>query len=437
LFTARWLDSNDQALPTRQARQRPACLAENVHPPKESSVSFRPRAFGAAFVAAAAVALVPTATSASPVAHAASWPGQPSQPAKPLIIGHRGAGGYVPEHTLASYSLAVSQGADYIEPDLVSTKDGVLIARHEPNLINTTDVADHPEFAARKRTAVVDGAAETGFFASDFTLAEIKTLFAKQQFTGERSARWDHNFRIPTFTEVINLAKRRTRQTGRTIGVYPETKHPTYHTALGLALEPKLVAVLKAEGWNRRSAPVFIQSFEPGSLKKLKKLSPDRRIQLIDADDVAADGTITFAAPFDRPYDWTTSGNPALTSRTFGYLTTNAGLDEVRSYADGIGPWKRYIVSTIADPSLTGPGESARRLAPPTDLIQRAHARGLLVHTWTFRNEARRLAADYQGRPVDEYLQFFELGIDGVFSDFPDTAVTARTLLGIESLASR
>lgn len=396
----------------------------------------RPRRLRALALATAALALVPaTGATARPTAHAANW-GLPAAPGKPLVVGHRGAGGYVPEHTLASYSLAISQGADYIEPDLVSTKDGVLIARHEPNLINTTDVSEHPEFADRKKTILVDGAPDTGWFASDFTLAEIKTLYAKQQFA-ERSTRWNHRYRIPTFTEVIELAKRRTRQLNRTIGVYPETKHPTWHAAQGLPLEGKLVSVLKAQGWNKRSAPVFLQSFEPGSLKKLKTLSPDKRIQLIDADDVAADGTITFAAPFDRPYDWTASGNPVLQGRTFGYLTTNAGLDEVKTYADGISPWKRYIVSTTADSSLTGPGESARRLAQPTDLVQRAHARGLLVHTWTFRNEPYRLAYDYGGRPVDEYLQFYELGVDGVFSDFPDTAVTARTLLNIDTLASR
>ncbi len=387
-----------------------------------------------ALVAATAALLAPAGATAAPSA----VPHQSINPdGRPLVIGHRGASGYLPEHTLASYSLAISQGADYIEPDLVSTKDGVLIARHEPNLIATTDVADHPEFAGRKRTVMVDGAPDTGFFASDFTLAEIKTLRARQQFSSERTTRFDGRFTIPTFAEVVDLAQRRSRQLRRTVGVYPETKHPTWHASQGLALEPKVIAVLRAKGWNRRSSPVFLQSFEPGSLQRLKALSPVKRVQLVDADDVAADGTITFAAPYDRPYDWTASGNPTLTGRTFGYLTTDAGLDEIRTYADGVGPWKRYIVSTTADPSLTGPGESARRLTPPTDLIDRAHARGLFVHTWTFRNEPRRLAADYAGRPTEEYRQFYELGVDGVFSDFPDTAVTARTLQGIDELVSR
>jgi glycerophosphoryl diester phosphodiesterase len=346
----------------------------------------------------------------------------------PLVIGHRGAAGYLPEHTLEGYALAIEMGADFIEPDLVATKDGHLIARHEPNIINTTDVADHPEFASRLRIGfLVDGAAETGYFAFDFTLAEIKTLRAKQAFA-ERPQQFNGKFEIPTFDEVIELAKRKGKEVGRTIGVYPETKHPTLHQTRGLPLERRLLNVLTRHGWNHREAPVFIQSFEQGNLKALRRMTRVKLVQLVDADDVNADGTLAFNAPFDRPYDWTASGNPVLLARTFGYFVTDDGLKEVASYADGIGPWKRYIVSTLFDPTGTGPGEAARKLAPANDLIARAHEAGLLVHTWTFRNEQRRLPSDYAGNPVNEYLQFFALGIDGVFSDFPDTAVAARVL---------
>jgi glycerophosphoryl diester phosphodiesterase len=340
----------------------------------------------------------------------------------PLVIGHRGASGYLPEHTLRSYALAIKLGADYVEPDLVATKDGHLIARHEPNIMNTTNVRDHPEFADRRRVAVVDGVPEEGFFASDFTLAEVKTLRAVQAFP-ERPQRFNGRFEIPTLREIIALVKRESRKRGRRIGIYPETKHPTYHKELGLPLERRLVAALRRGGLNRRRAPVFIQSFEQSNLKQLNRMTPVRLVQLVDAYDVNPDGTLAYAPPFDRPYDWTVSGDPELLARTFGFFTTDEGLEEVSTYADGIGPWKRYIVST------TGTGSDAeRRLLPPTDLIQRAHTHGLLVHTWTFRNEQHRLVSDYGGNPINEYLQFYELGIDGVFSDFPDTAFTAREL---------
>lgn len=348
----------------------------------------------------------------------------------PIVIGHRGASGYLPEHTLESYALAIELGADYIEPDLVATKDGHLIARHEPNMINTTDVKDRPAFATRKRTAVVDGFPEEGFFASDFTLAEIKTLRAVQAFA-ERPQQFNGKFEIPTFEEVIALAKRKSEEKERTIGIYPETKHPTYHQKLGLPLEQRLVDSLARAGWNHRRAPVYIQSFEQANLQALRKMTSVRLVQLVDANDVKPDGSLDFTPPFDRPYDWTVSGDPTLLARTFAYFTTDAGLAEIKTYADAIGPWKRYIVSTVAA-GLPGPGEASLKLLPPNDLIARAHKIGLRIHTWTFRNEQRRLVSDYAGSPVNEYLQFFRLGIDGVFSDFPDTAVAARILLELE-----
>jgi len=342
--------------------------------------------------------------------------------AAPLVIGHRGTAGYLPDHTLEGYALAIELGADFVEPDLVATKDGHLIARHEPNLIATTDVSRRPEFAGRKRVAIIDGAPDEGWFASDFTLREIKTLRAVQPFA-ERPQQFNGRFEIPTLEEIIDLVKRKSREAGRTIGIYPETKHPTYHESIGLPLEGRLARILHAAGWDRRDSPVFLQSFEPSSLKKLRRLTSNRSIQLIDANDVNPDGTLDFTAPFDRPYDWTASGDPRLLARRFDFLTTDEGLREVKKYADGIGPWKRYIVST------TGTGEdSSRALLPPSDLVARAHRHGLLVHTWTFRNEPRRLAADYKANPVSEILMFFELGVDGIFTDFTDTGVVARFL---------
>jgi glycerophosphoryl diester phosphodiesterase len=345
----------------------------------------------------------------------------PNKEPSPLVIGHRGASGYLPEHTLEAYRLAIKLGADYIEPDLVATKDGVLIARHEPDITNSTDVATRDEFADRKTTRMVDGVPTEGWFASDFTLAEIKTLGAKQTRAG-RPTEFDGKFKVPTLQEVIDLAKRSSRgfaarrgsrKGGRLrIGIYPETKHPTFHQELGLPLEERLVRVLKRNGLSHRKAPVFIQSFEQANLKQLNEMTPVRLVQLVDANDTDANGDPTYAPPFDRPYDWTVAGRTDL----FSHFATDAGLAEIKTYADGIGPWKVYIVGT--DP--------AGNIKKTTDLIERAHARGLFVHTWTFRNDA--FPSAYTGGPIEEYLRFYRLGIDGVFSDFPGTAWAAREI---------
>jgi glycerophosphoryl diester phosphodiesterase len=335
----------------------------------------------------------------------------------PLVIGHRGASGYLPEHTLEAYALAIRQGADYVEPDLVATKDGHLIARHEPNITNTTDVATRPEFASRRTTKNVDGVDETGWFASDFTLKEIKTLRALQTFP-ERPQQFNGRFKVPTLSEVIELVQRQSKRRHRRIGIYPETKHPTYHKKLRLPLEDRLVRILDRYDLDEKKSPVFIQSFEQSNLQRLNRMTKVRLVQLVDAFDVDANGNLIYLPPFDRPYDWTVSGDPELLARTFGFFATDEGLEEISTYADGIGPWKKYIVSTNA----------ANDTLPPTDLIDRAHEHGLLIHTWTFRSEQPRLANQYMGNPINEYLQFYELGIDGVFSDFPDTAVTAREL---------
>ena len=352
---------------------------------------------------------------------------------QPVVVGHRGASGYLPEHTLEAYGRAIDMGADFVEPDLVVTRDGVLIARHEPNITSTTNVATLAQFASRRTTKKVDGVDETGWFASDFTLAEIKTLGAVIT-DGERPKQFDGLYKIPTLQEIIDLVKARRLATGRDIGIYPETKHPTFHRALNLGLEDRLISTLNAAGWNSRTAPVLVQSFEPSSLKEMKgKGLAVRMVQLIDGDDYdLKTGKITYAAPYDRPYDWTVGGD----ARLFSAMVTPAGLAEIKSYADGIGPWKPYIVPIKATLNAAGNivdrngdgvsnyGDASSQAA--TTVIDDAHKAGLFVHAYTFRNEQRRLAFDYNRDPKTEYLQFYRLGLDGLFSDFPDTAIEAR-----------
>jgi len=347
--------------------------------------------------------------------------------APPLVIGHRGASGYLPEHTVEAYRLAIQQGADFIEPDLVSTKDRVLIARHEINITQTTDVAQHPEFAARQTQKAIDGVTEQGWFADDFTLAEIKTLRAVQRVPF-RPQQFNGLFKVPTFREVLKLALR------EGVGVYPETKHPSYHQSVGLPLERRLVSILNAFNLRTRRDPVIIQSFEVANLEELNALTGVRLVQLIDAEGIALDGTLI---P-NRPYDFVLAGDP----RTYADLLTDAGLAEIKTYADGIGPWKRYIVSVKGvdqngdgrPDDVNGDGsvnDADRTRLPPTDLVPRAHAAHLFVHPFTFRNEGLFLASDYGASPVEEYLQFYCLGIDGLFSDFSDSALSARHLVGI------
>jgi len=346
-------------------------------------------------------------TLAPSVAGASATPAEPATGSLPLVIGHRGASGYRPEHTLASYQLAIELGADYIEPDLVSTKDHQLVARHENNIAETTDVASHPEFADRKTTKTVDGVAVTGWFTEDFTLAELRTLRAKERLPALRPANtaFDGLYQIPTLQEVIDLAKR------YHVGIYPETKHPTYFRSIGLPLEGPLVATLRANGYRGPDAPVFIQSFEVGNLKRLNRLTDLPLVQLIDE--------------VGRPYDFVVSGDP----RTYKDLVTPAGLAEIATYADGIGPSKNLIV----------PRDAAGNLQEPTSLVGDAHRAGLVVHPWTFRRENNFLPADFrQGNPASpfyllatgdfpaELRLFYRLGVDGLFSDNADVAVAVR-----------
>ncbi len=349
----------------------------------------------------------------------------------PIVIGHRGASGYRPEHTLEGYAYAIELGADFIEPDLVLTKDGHMIARHEPMIGGTTDVASHPEFADRKTTRMVDGFPVTDWFASDFTLKEIKTLRAIQ--TRGRDKAYDGQFEIPTLHEVIDLAKKQSQTSGRRIGIYPEIKHSTYHATLKDAndqplfgknvFENKLLKKLHKEYGNSACAPVFIQSFEVSNLQYLSKKTRIKLVQLVDADDVNADGSMSLVAPYKQPYDLVVKGD----LRSFADLLTNDGLDFVKSYADAIGPWKPYLVKTVADGvDRNGDGKitiNDRRVEGSTGVLEMAHDKGLLVHTWTFRNDASGYGFT---DPKAEMTYYFDLGIDGLFTDFADTGVAAR-----------
>lgn len=322
---------------------------------------------------------------------------------KPIVIAHRGASGERPEHTLLSYSLAIEQGADFIEPDLVPTKDGVLVARHENNITETTDVANHPEFAARKATKTIDGETMTGWFTEDFTLAELKTLRARERLPKLRpgNTKFDGQAEIPTLDEVIALAKKASKQTGRTIGIYPETKHPSYFASIGLPVEQRLVDKLKAAGWDRADAPVFIQSFEVNNLKKLRAMTKVRLIQLMAG----------MGGPADKAQP------------SYKAMITPEGLRAVAAYAYGIGP----ELTMIQPPS-----------GPATTLIADAHAAGLKLHPWTFRAENFFLLPSYRsganpvdhGRLKEEILYFIGLGVDGFFTDFPYIGVEARDAAG-------
>ncbi len=350
----------------------------------------------------------------------------------PIVIGHRGTAGHRPDHTIEGYTLAIQMGADFIEPDLVLTKDGHMVARHEPMIGGTTDVDHHPEFADRKTTRMVDGVEYNDWFATDFTLKEIKTLHAVQPLA-RRDQQYNGQFEIPTLDEIIALAKSQSKATGRAIGIYPEIKHSTYHANIKDArnhllfgsntFENKLLKKLHKAYGNSACAPVFIQSFEVSNLQYLSHKTNIQLVQLFDADDVKADGSISLVAPYAQPYDFVAKGDP----RTFADLLSNDGLDFVKSYADAIGPWKTYLVKTVDDGvDRNGDGKltiNDRRVDGSTGLIEMAHAKGLLVHTWTFRNDASGYGFT---DPEVEMTYYYDLGVDGLFTDFADTGVAAR-----------
>jgi glycerophosphoryl diester phosphodiesterase len=368
-----------------------------------------PRRGVAALLAASALLAFPVATASAHHRH------DGSHNAKPTIYGHRGAAGYRPEHTFGSYRLAARMGADYIEPDLVSTKDHVLVARHEPAIGATTDVADHPEFASRRTTKVIDGIKfENEWFTEDFTLAELKTLRANERLPDIRQHNTMYNGRytIPTFQEVIDLRNQLSRELHRQIGIVPELKHSTYFRSIGLPLEEPFVQTLRRNHIDNRAGKVTVQSFEIGNLKVLNHLLPGvPLVQLLDAPDL-------------KPGDVLAAGG----SLTYGDMATPAGLRDIARYADVASPSKAYIV----------PRDAAGFSLPPTTFIHDAHAAGLDVVAYTFRAENRYLptelrsdrpALDHEGdygNAFAEFKQFFDLGVDGVFTDNADIAKAAR-----------
>ncbi|RZT43110.1 glycerophosphodiester phosphodiesterase [Cupriavidus agavae] len=365
----------------------------------------------AAFIAGCATPPQAPRTAAPSPAPAAPAPSvaTPATPApKPLVIAHRGASALRPEHTLAAYQKAIDDGADIIEPDLVATKDGVLVARHENDITGTTNVADLPEFAERRRIKVIDGERIDGWFTEDFTLAELKTLRARERIPKLRpyNAKLDGQFEVATFDEILKLADQAAARRGSPIGLYPELKHPSYFRGIGLPLEEKLATALQASAY-ARAAPVYVQSFEVGPLRTMKRLlgasMPNVRIvQLI-------------GNPRGRPADWRLAGD----SRTYASMLTPLGLREVATYANGIGPEKSLVI----------PRDAQGNLAAPTALVTHAHAAGLTVHPYTFRPENSFLPRSLRAPGDDatrspaglerEIQAFAAAGVDGVFTDDP------------------
>jgi glycerophosphoryl diester phosphodiesterase len=335
-------------------------------------------------------------------------PDRVARDGRPLVVAHRGASGYRPEHTLAAYALAVEQGADYIEPDLVPTRDGVLVARHENEIAGTTDVADRPEFADRRTTKTIDEVEYTGWFTEDFTLAELQTLRARERLPAVRPAnrRYDGQYRVPTLDEILRFAATARTRSGAAVGVYPETKHPTYFRSLGLGIEEPLLRSLAEHGFSEPGAPVFLQSFETTNLQVLAEATDYRLVQLIE--------------PAGRPYDLTVAGDP----RGYADLITEQGLKTISCYASGVGLPKSVMI----------PRDSEGSLLQPTPVIEQAHHAGLTVHGFTFRQENFFLPREYRtgGEPnavgdlAGELLAFLAAGLDGVFVDQSDVAAHVK-----------
>jgi glycerophosphoryl diester phosphodiesterase len=328
----------------------------------------------------------------------------------PAIVGHRGSAGYRPEHTFGSYEYALEIGADVVEQDVVPTKDGHLVCRHEPEIGGTTDVASHPEFASRRTTRTIDGTPTTGWFTEDFTLAELKTLRAVERLpqVRQRSTIYNGRWDVPTFQEVLDWAEREGRRRGRPVWLHTETKHPTYFRGIGLPLEERLFGLLKKYGRHRADAPQFLQSFEAQSLQRLGRLG------------AAAPKIFLLNGPASRPWDFVVAGDP----RTVADLVTPAGLRWIASFAQGIGPTTDLVIPRDAD----------GRLLAPTTLVADAHKAGLVLHPFTARNENQFLPADFRtgtdpnayGQAIAAFRTWFATGIDGLFTDNADTAVLAR-----------
>lgn len=402
----------------------------------------------------------------------------------PLILGHRGVPGLVPEETEASYDLAAALGADALEEDLHLTKDCVLVARHNPWLADNTNVAEvaktNAAVAARKRTVpgvrvkapsptngptdylvdltdpadpksvlkslIVDGEDHTNDWSiTDFTMAELKGWIGGTTYdaANERPKVFNGKFPVISFQDILDIAKAKSKETGRSIAVYPETKNPTWNNAQAVAngcgspgshpLEDALIKIIRENGLNTKDAPIFVQSFEPGSLKYMRSHGLEtRQVQLVDGNgiDFKTGNVLLNNITNSRPYDWTVAGD----ARLYDAMLTPAGLAEIKTYADGIGPWKAYIVPLKIAPwkDANADGTPYKGATPEastqdaTSLIADAHKVGLFVHVFTFRNEKKYLAADYHADPGLEYLKFFRLGVDGVFTDFTHTGVAAR-----------
>ncbi|WP_375430685.1 glycerophosphodiester phosphodiesterase [uncultured Friedmanniella sp.] len=325
-----------------------------------------------------------------------------------MLIAHRGASGYRPEHTLAAYELAIAQGADYIEPDIVATADGELVARHENEISATTDVAEHPEFATRRATKLIDGEPRTGWFTEDFTLAELRTLRALERLPLARPANTEHDrvHQIPTLREVAALAATSRTTDGRRVGICPETKHPSYFASLGLSLEPGLLDELAAAGFIDRNDPAMIQSFETTNLRWLSRQTSIPLVQLIESTGA--------------PYDLQSTGDP----RRYADLVSPAGLRQVAGYAEILGVDKDLII----------PRDATGRLLAPTPLTRQAHLVGLEVCGWTFRRENQFLPAQFRsstdpyaaGDLPGELAAYLAAGMDTFFTDNPDLGELAR-----------
>ncbi|MDQ0012076.1 glycerophosphoryl diester phosphodiesterase [Variovorax boronicumulans] len=407
----------------------------------------------------------------------------------PLVIGHRGLPGLFPEETQKAYEAAADAGADSLETDLHLTKDCVLVARHNPWLSDNTNVFEvaktNATVAARKRTVpgvlvdvkypaipengpaqylsdltdpndpksvlkslVVDGEPHFGpdktgdWSITDFTMAELKQWLGGTTYDAADQRPTELNGKLPilSFQEVIDIAKAKSKSTGRTLTVYPETKNPIWNNAQAIAngcgvagshpLEDALLKIMNANDLNRKDAPIFVQSFEPESLKYLRSAGlKARAVQLVDGNDIDLKTGAMIYVTKDvytfvdgRPYSWTLAGNP----KWFGEMLTPAGLAEIKTYADGVGPWKPQVMAHTIVPYKDKGTLADVNTIKPTALIADAHKAGLFVHSYTFRNEAKYLAGIYKGDPVAEYLAYFRAGIDGVFSDFANTAFAAR-----------
>ncbi|MCM2390452.1 glycerophosphodiester phosphodiesterase [Streptomyces albipurpureus] len=372
---------------------------------------------GAAVLSTAALGVGATTTQAAASALDDGPPrpgGSYRQLPVPTVIAHRGASGYRPEHTMGAYQLALDMGAHVIEQDLVPTKDGHLVCRHENDITGTTDVAEHPEFAGRKATKTIDGTRLTGWFTEDFTLAELKTLRAKERIPGNRpdNSLYDGRWPIPSFEEVLRWADKEGRRRDRPVWLHIETKHPTYFRQLGLGLEEPLARLLRRYRRDGRNAPVFVQSFEPDSMRRMARL-------------VSAPRVVLLSGPTSRPWDFTVAGDP----RTVADLVKPEGLKWIATFAQGIGPTLDLVI----------PKDSGGRLGEPTTLVRDAHRQRLIVHPYTLRNENSFLPADFRrdrdGTPGIEpnaygdvfgaYQRYLATGIDGIFTDQPDTGLLA------------